>query len=131
MADYSNKYVKATKKEWFLLKDRANSMRNNMTHAESILWNEIRNNKLGVKFRRQVVINYYIADFLSNSANLIIEVDGDSHLNREDYDNYRTIVIKNYGYKIIRFKNEEIIQNLSEVINKIKIEIDSKRSPLP
>ncbi len=54
-----------------------------MTHAETILWNEIRANKLGVHFRRHQVIAGFIVDFYCHAANLVIEVDGEIHENKD------------------------------------------------
>ena len=94
-----------------------------MTDAERILWNVIRNRKLeGKKFRRQHSIDIYIVDFLCFEENLIVEIDGKSHVNvgSAQYDFERDEKLKEMGYQIIRFKNEEVYYQLEEVLNEIK-----------
>ena len=97
-----------------------------MTEPEKILWQELKTKKLGVKFRRQMPFvfeeYYFIVDFYCSEKKLIIEVDGEIHNNQEvkGYDKFREEVFKQDSYKIIRFKNKEIINNLEEVLKKIK-----------
>lgn len=105
------------------LNDKHKEMRDNMTLAESVLWQQIKSNKLGVKFRRQHVIANYIADFVSLSNKLIIEVDGDIHKQQQKEDEYRTLKLNAIGYKVIRFTNEEVLYEIDIVLNKIKREI--------
>ena len=95
----------------------AKSMRKNHTEAEDALWQQLRNNQLGVKFRRQHPIDAYITDFISLHDRLIVEVDGGYHENEEQkrYDENRTKVLKEIGFKTIRFSNEEVINNIKEV----------------
>jgi very-short-patch-repair endonuclease len=101
----------------------------NMTPAEQVLWDEMKNRKLGVKFRRQHIIDTYIPDFVALSIKLVIEVDGKIHLNRKDEDTARTFWLNSMGYKVIRFKNEEVINNIAGVVEKIKMEIGKLTSP--
>lgn len=98
-------------------------LRNNMTETEKILWNRIRKKQiLNIKFRRQVSIGNYIADFFSFDIYLAIEVDGKDHnrKNKIEYDSTRSEIIENQNVTIIRFKNEEVKENINEVIEKIK-----------
>ncbi len=113
-------------------KKLSRELRNKSTSAERILWTYLRNRKLdNLKFLRQHriffnfenEIRFFIADFYCASKKLIIEVDGDIHLNRQEEDLIREKIIKSLGYRIIRFNNKEIINNLEGVINKIKINI--------
>lgn len=108
----------------------AKHMRKNYTEAEDLLWQQLRNNQLGVKFRRQHPIDAYITDFISLHDRLIVEVDGGYHENEEQkqYDENRTNVLKEIGFKIIRFSNEEVIDNINSVLQKIKQELQKNKS---
>ena len=104
-----------------ILKDFARENRKNMTEAESVLWNSLRNKSLGVKFLRQHIIGDYIVDFVCQETGLIIEVDGGYHsepCQKED-DETRTRHLESKGFKVIRFTNEEILFNIESVINKV------------
>ena len=94
----------------------------NPTDAERVLWEYLRREQLGYKFRRQQVIDNYIADFACLESKLIIELDGDYHLTAEQIlkDRERTERLSLLGYKVIRFKNEEVIDNPETVIKQIK-----------
>ena len=111
----------------------ARRLRNNPTQAESILWKLLRKKKVcGHIFLRQRPIHSYIVDFFCYKLNLIIELDGDSHIGKEDRDIRRQLELESMGFKVVRFKNEEVINNCNEVINKIEViisELDS--NPLP
>lgn len=104
-----------------ILKDFARENRKNMTEAESVLWNSLRNKSLGVKFLRQHIIGDYIVDFVCQETGLIIEVDGGYHsepCQKED-DETRTKYLESKGFKVIRFTNEEILFNIESVINRV------------
>ena len=105
-----------------LLKEFAKENRRNMTIAEKILWEELRNNKTGCKFRKQHPIGDYIADFICIEKRLIIEVDGGYHNSMEQQQNdaVRTIDIEKMEYSVIRFTNEEVEKHLPTVIMRIK-----------
>lgn len=99
----------------------AKSMRRRMTLAERGFWNMVRNEKvLGLHFRRQQVIHGFIADFFCNDLNLVVEIDGGIHEQQKDYDKLRTKIINQYGIKVIRFTNEEIINKSDWVLQKLK-----------
>ena len=99
---------------------RARNLRRNMTKAEKILWVELRKRKVHRhKFRRQVPIGKYIADFLCVELKLIIEVDGESHLSQKSYDARRTNWLESQGYHVFRVTNEEILSGLEKVYQKI------------
>lgn len=104
---------------WFNLKENVKKHRKHPTEAEETLWETIRNNKLGYKFRRQHVISNYITDFVCLSKKLIIEVDGEIHKYQKQQDRERTHKLNAQGYRIIRFKNEEIKNDIKIVIKKI------------
>ncbi len=94
----------------------ARHLRRNETKAESIFWAYIRGRQFkGLKFKRQVPINKYFADFVCEEKKAIIELDDRSHDNRLKQDKARTQVLEKYGYRVIRFTNEEIYENLEGV----------------
>ncbi len=102
------------------------ALRRNQTEAEEIIWQCLRNRKiLNFKFRRQHPVGKYIADFYCHEAKLIIEIDGGMHNNPEnqEYDQKRTDELKKIGILVIRFKNEDVNNNLDEVINTIKVHL--------
>jgi very-short-patch-repair endonuclease len=99
---------------------RAQAMRREMTKEESKLWfNFLRFYE--VKFRRQKVIDNFIADFYCAKYKLVVEIDGKHHLahNRAEYDNLRSEYMKSMGIKIIRVSNDEINNNFNIVCTKI------------
>jgi len=95
---------------------RAGELRKESTPAERKLWSKIRNDQLGVTFRRQHAVGNYIPDFCSPKAKLIIELDGSQHLEQEEYDEERTKYLESLGYKVIRFWNNDVMNNLDSVI---------------
>src|SRR5258706_1833262 len=97
-------------------KHQAIELRKESTPAERKLWSRIRNDQLGVTFRRQHAIGNYIPDFCSPKANLIIELDGSQHLEQEEYDKDRTKYLESLGYKVIRFWNNDVMNNIEGVI---------------
>ncbi|MCB0473450.1 MAG: class I tRNA ligase family protein, partial [Flavobacteriaceae bacterium] len=103
-----------------LLLERAKEMRANPTQAESILWEQLKGKKLGVKFRQQHLIDDFIVDFVCLSKKIIIEVDGKVHEYQKNEDEERTAILEAKGYKVIRFINDEVIGNIDEIINSIE-----------
>lgn len=118
-------YITSTTGNYTLLKHLAKENRKHMTEAESVLWNVLREKQLGVKFRRQHPICDFIVDFLCLPLNLIIEVDGGYHKNKEQQilDIEREDILKRTGYTILRYTNEEVIQDTQRVINMINSKI--------
>ena len=101
---------------------KAKSMRKNMTVAEEKLWEELRENKMGgYKFRRQHPILVYIVDFYCHSQKLIIEVDGDYHLDPDQMklDEERTKALEELGLSVIRFTNDQVLNDFDAVIREI------------
>jgi very-short-patch-repair endonuclease len=97
-------------------KRHAVELRKEPTPAEAKLWSRLRNDQLGVTFRRQHAIGSYIPDFCCPKANLIIELDGSQHLEQEEYDEQRTRYLEAQGYKVIRFWNNDVMNNIEGVI---------------
>ncbi len=109
----------------------AEGMRQEPTFAENILWQKLRRQNLGYKFRRQHLIGKYIADFVCLEKRLIVEVDGEYHNNPEQQlvDEERTVALEQkHLFKVIRFTNEEVKQDISAVLSRIKIELDARVS---
>ncbi|MCE9645782.1 MAG: DUF559 domain-containing protein [Chloroflexi bacterium] len=100
---------------------RARELRREMTPAETILWQELRANKLGVHFRRQQVIAGFIVDFYCHKAALVIEVDGDIHDLQKEEDARREKALVELGLRVIRFRNDQVINDMSGVIRAIQI----------
>lgn len=105
---------------WQEMKERAKELRNNQTDAEVALWQQIKNNQLGFKFRRQQVIGFNIADFVCLDKNLIIEVDGEIHNYQKEYDDARTLELEKEGYKVIRFENKRVFSDIDNVVAEIR-----------
>ncbi len=99
---------------------RARELRHEMTPAETVLWQELRANKLGVHFRRQQIIAGFIVDFYCHKAALVVEVDGDIHDLQQEEDARREKALNDIGLRIVRFRNKEVLGSLSVVVNKIK-----------
>ncbi len=104
------------------LKFKRKELRRNSTPEERILWSKLRGKQLGYRFHRQHSIGPYIVDFYCASHNLIVEIDGFHHNLNENhiYDIERTEFLNSFNYRIIRFTNPDIQQNIQEVLNKIK-----------
>jgi len=97
----------------------AKSMRRKMTPAEKKLWQCVRGNQvMGFHFRRQQVIHGFIADFYCHQAGLVVEVDGDGH--DVEYDADRDRVMKDLGMHVLRFRNEQVLQNIQGVLEEIR-----------
>ena len=89
---------------------RARTLRRDQTDAERKLWSTLRNRQLdGFKFRRQVAIDRYFADFACVEAKLVIELDGGQHADQALYDQARTQVIEACGWRVIRFWNRDVL----------------------
>ncbi|MFV5690588.1 UvrD-helicase domain-containing protein [Flavobacterium sp. LT1R49] len=109
-----------------LLIEKAKEMRKQPTHAEKVLWMELKSKSLeDYKFRQQHLIDDFIVDFVCLSKKLVVEVDGDYHFTEEqvELDNNRTITLNKLGYKVIRFTNEQVIKSISEVLKRIQEEL--------
>ena len=107
----------------------AKNLRQNMTDAEQKLWYYLRGKRFfGYKFKRQVLIGNYIADFVCYDAKIIVEIDGGGHntYNKIKADNIRTQYLEGLGFKVIRFWNNEIQSNLDGVCELLLKELKSR-----
>ncbi len=102
--------------------DRRRKLRNNLTKSEEILWQCVRNKKLGVKFRRQHSIGGYILDFYCIDKKLVIEIDGEIHnkLEAKEYDEIRDKFFIDLEFTVLRFTNLEVENSIELVLEKIK-----------
>lgn len=96
----------------------AGQLRYNPTPQEEILWKELGAKKfMGFRFKRQHPIDRFIADFYCHKLKLVIEIDGEIHNYRRVYDDNRTVELKQFGIKVVRFTNKQIEDHLPEVLS--------------
>lgn len=107
--------------------ERRRELRKRSTVQEKKLWEELKNKKLGCKFRRQHSIGGYVADFYCAEKRLVIEIDGSYHdtVEYKEYDKVRDTFLHSLNHKILRFKNEEIDAYLEETLKKINLSLKS------
>ena len=110
----------------------AERLRRDMTAPEKIIWDRVCKNQLGVRIRRQHPIWKFIADFYCHEVKLVIEIDGGIHLRSEnkEYDISRDTIIKEFKIDILRFNNDEVINEPDLVIEKIKRTIETLKKNL-
>jgi very-short-patch-repair endonuclease len=98
----------------------AKQLHRNMTSAESMLWAHLRSHRLNnIHFRNQHAIGNYIVDFCSPKHKLIIELDGSQHLDQAEYDTERTAFLQAKSYRILRFWNDQVMNDINGVIQAI------------
>ena len=126
--------------DWFKQNDkgysrptiRSRQLRNNATEAERKLWPHLSARKLcDVRFNRQFPIGQFICDFVSREKRLVIELDGGQHATNAEYDSQRTRFLNAQGYVVLRFWNNDVIDNLDGVLTMIGEALDNKPSPDP
>jgi very-short-patch-repair endonuclease len=106
------------------LTNKARSLRRNQTDVEHLLWQKLRNRQLlNFKFRRQFPIDPFVVDFCCLELKLIIELDGSQHFGQATYDENRSFYLAQHGFKVIRFWNNEVIENCAGVLEKIYLVI--------
>ncbi len=115
--------------------ENARKLRKEPTPAEAKLWAHIRNDQLGVSFRRQHAIGNHVPDFVCIKSKLIIELDGSQHLEQEEYDKERTRYFESLGYKVVRFWNNDVMNDINAIIRNIQFalgdEIDHAQQVTP
>ena len=117
-------------------KDQRKALRNNMTPAEAMLWRALKGRGAGgLKLRRQQGIGPFILDFYCPEHRLGIELDGESHRHKYDYDEQRTVYLRQQGIRIVRFSNELVFSCLHGVVEEIikvaKGDTDPTPNPSP
>ena len=109
---------------------RAIQLRKSMTDAERKLWQTLRLRQIvGCKFRRQYPVGAFIADFACVDAKLIVEVDGGQHAERTEQDQARSDRLAKYGFTILRFWNDEVLQNTDAVLSVIEMALRNAPTP--
>ena len=103
-----------------------------MTEAEKIVWERVCKNQLGIRIRRQHPLWKFIADFYCHELKLIIEIDGEIHLSKEyiEYDIDREVTLNEFGIEIIRFTNNQVMNETDKVIAAIKKKIDELKQKI-
>ncbi len=98
----------------------ARSLRANQTEAEALLWRRLRDRQLaGAKFRRQVPIGPYVADFVCYASKLVVELDGGQHAENVEADTTRTAWLEDRGFRVLRFWNHDVLANPDGVLERI------------
>jgi len=102
------------------------SLRSNLTSAEATLWNHLKQNQLGIKFRRQHSIGPFIVDFYCAKLRVAVELDGASHFTEQGmrYDEQRTLYLNRLNVKVIRFENVRVFDDLLKVLEEIRAGVE-------
>jgi len=104
------------------LTNKARTLRKNQTDVEQRLWLHLRNRRLlNYKFRRQCPIEPYVVDFACLDLKLIIELDGGQHADQIGYDEQRSVWLEKRGFKVIRFWNNDVTENIDGVLEAIRL----------
>jgi leucyl-tRNA synthetase len=108
---------------------RGRELRREMTLPERILWSKLKNDKLGTKFRRQHPIGGFILDFVALEKQLVVEIDGDTHFTarRTALDIRRTKYLSDLGFRVIRFTNDDVLNQMKYVLREIAKSLDANR----
>jgi very-short-patch-repair endonuclease len=110
------------------LKEKARSLRNNSTKAEILLWNQLKRKQFnGFDFHRQKPIDQFIVDFFCHKLMLAIEIDGESHIDKEDDDVARQLKLETLGIHFLRFSNEDVLFNMDNVLRCIQDWIENRK----
>jgi very-short-patch-repair endonuclease len=109
-------------------RELARDLRRRMTTAETRLWARLRKSQLaGLHFRRQQVIDGYIADFYCHEAGLVVEVDGPTHAQDQEWDDERDRALGKRGLRVLRFANRDVVERVEWVLSEIGRAIEGKR----
>ena len=110
----------------------ARENRKTMTEPATRMWLALRASRfMGIKFRREKVIGPYVADFAANDPKLVIEIDGDTHDQDDSNDRIRTGILNQHGYRVVRYSNVDVMQNLEGVLMDLAAVIAAMQPPLP
>jgi tRNA threonylcarbamoyl adenosine modification protein YeaZ len=118
--DAKARYYTATPQDWKKLVEYAKQNMKEPTYTEQVMWQQLRKSRLGFKFRRQYPVGKFIPDFVCIEKRLIIEIDGISHTGKEKRDGSRTKELEALGYRVIRFTDDEVRDELDQVMEEIK-----------
>ena len=115
------------------LRDRARSLRRDQTAVEQRLWARLRDRQLSnAKFRRQHPVGPFITDFCCLEHHLVVELDGSQHAVQADIDRARTALLTQHGYRVLRFWNSEVMEDMEAVLQQIAAALgDPHPDPLP
>ena len=114
------------------LLENARQLRSNQTDAELKLWYHLRAHRfMGLKFKRQKPVGRYIVDFIYVEQKLVIELDGEQHTAQAAYDTRRDDWLRGEGFTVLRFWNNEVIQEMAGVLEKIRLTLSPDPSPQP
>ena len=108
----------------------AEVLRKDMTVAEKKLWERLNKSQLGVRFKAQHPIDIFIADFYCHKFKLVVEIDGGIHETQKEYDEGRTAELESWGLTIIRFSNEEVMNDIEKVVERIKNHLNLPHAPI-
>ena len=113
--------------------DRARRLRHDRTEAERRLWARLRDRRLSdAKFRRQHPVGPFITDFCCREQGLVVELDGGQHASRQEADQRRATFLGQQGYRVLRFWDNEVFENIDGVLHRIaEALIDPHPDPLP
>ena len=100
---------------------RAKTLRKNATDTERQLWRYLRNRQSGIKFRQQQPPGHYIVDFVCFEKRLIIEIEGGQHQEQAEYDEVRTDWLRQQGYEVLRFWNNQVLNEIEAVLEAINV----------
>ncbi|OGD78761.1 hypothetical protein A2368_04295 [Candidatus Collierbacteria bacterium RIFOXYB1_FULL_49_13] len=103
-----------------LMKLRRQELRKNQTMVEQLLWSRLRRSQMGYKFKRQFSIGPYVVDFYCPGKKLAVELDGGQHIDRKQYDEYRSEYFSTMGIRVIRYWNNQVTQEIDNVIDDIQ-----------
>ncbi len=110
----------------------ARANRKDMSEPATRMWLELRAGRFGgIKFRREKIIGRYIADFAANEPKLVIEIDGDTHDADDESERIRTGILNQHGYRVVRYSNVDVMQNLEGVLMDLAAVIAEMQPPLP
>ncbi len=113
------------------LKERARELRKAGILSEVIFWNAVKNKQfLNIDFDRQKIIGNYIVDFYCKSLGLVVEIDGSSHVDKEEYDEKRDAFLESYGLKVVHLFDNEIKKNINGVMKYLEQVVNERENEL-
>jgi leucyl-tRNA synthetase/ASC-1-like (ASCH) protein len=121
-------YITTNSKKYKELYDKALEMRKDPTESEKLIWESIRSQKLGFKFRQQHIINEFIVDFVCLEKKVILEIDGGVHDSQKERDQERTAILEALGFSVLRFSNDEVKNSIQSVLKTIESELQKAPS---